>query len=201
MNNIWFTSDTHFGHNNIIKYCLRPFANAAEMDEAMVERWNAKVKPGDRVYHLGDFAQGNIERQIKTFNKLNGQKFLIKGNHDDMKACHEMGWVWIKEQFGLKVGKDYIWLNHYPMRSWNKSYHGSWHLFGHVHGQCKVYGKSFEASVDAWGYAPVNFEEVKFVMDRIPKQNPEFDCLFYQRPDMFSGTKLLEDIRGEQRSI
>lgn len=195
MNDIWFTSDTHFGHNNIIKYCLRPFADAAEMDEAMIERWNAKVKPGDRVYHLGDFAQGNIERQIKTFKKLNGQKFLIKGNHDDMKACREMGWVWIKEQFGLKVDKDYIWMNHYPMRSWNKSYHGASHIFGHTHCQCKVYGKSFEVSVDAWNYAPIHYDTVKFIMDRIPKENPEFDCLFYKRPDMFNGLKLLEQVQ------
>ncbi len=77
---IWLISDTHFGHENIIGYCGRPFANAAEMDEAMVERWNAAVKPSDKVYHLGDVTMK--KQGLAVVRSLHGRKRLIRGNHD-----------------------------------------------------------------------------------------------------------------------
>lgn len=82
MRDIWIVSDTHFGHENIIKYCSRPFKNAAEMDEVMIERWNAVVKPDDSVYHLGDVF---MSTGWKHLPRLMGRKRLILGNHDDAK--------------------------------------------------------------------------------------------------------------------
>ena len=85
MRNVWFTSDTHFGHALFVKSSgseppLRPFASVEEMDETLVERWNAVVKPGDRVYHLGDVAMR--KPCIATVGRCNGKKILIRGNHD-----------------------------------------------------------------------------------------------------------------------
>src|SRR5579863_2896472 len=78
----WFTSDTHFGHTNIIRYCNRPFKDAGEMDRAMVENWNALVKPEDTIYHLGDVSFSSPDRTKHILSNMNGHKILILGNHD-----------------------------------------------------------------------------------------------------------------------
>lgn len=78
----FITSDTHFGHANIIQYCQRPFSSVEEMDEILVTNWNSVVKPEDWVYHLGDFALGKAENVAKYRERLNGRIFLVRGNHD-----------------------------------------------------------------------------------------------------------------------
>lgn len=86
--NIWVISDTHFNHENIIKFCNRPFESAKEMNEQMVEKWNSVVKPQDKVYHLGDVYMGGgfgREYTAKLLSSLNGHKRLILGNHDNGK--------------------------------------------------------------------------------------------------------------------
>jgi calcineurin-like phosphoesterase family protein len=165
MNNVWVTSDTHFGHAKIMEYCKRPFATVAEMDEALITNWNALVHPGDRVYHLGDFSFGDPYPYLKH---LNGQKYLILGNHDDFKA-HEaaMKWNWMKNLFDLKVDKQTIVLGHYGQRVWNKMHYGSWHLYGHSHGGLPPYGKSFDVGVDCWNYKPVSYDQIKEKMDTL----------------------------------
>lgn len=80
----WIISDTHFGHDNIIKYCNRPFANAQEMDEILIQNWNSVVQTNHRVYHLGDVYFGG-KGNCKVLERLNGKKRLILGNHDDGK--------------------------------------------------------------------------------------------------------------------
>lgn len=83
MSDIFFTSDTHFGHANIIQHCERPFASVEEMTEKLIENWNACVKAGDRVYHLGDFAlKLNVSEIESIVRRLHGEKFLVWGNHD-----------------------------------------------------------------------------------------------------------------------
>lgn len=79
MADIWVTSDTHFGHKNIIKYCNRPFKDELEMNEVLIENWNKVVKPQDKVYHLGDVFFG---KSGQVLHRLNGQKRLVLGNHD-----------------------------------------------------------------------------------------------------------------------
>jgi calcineurin-like phosphoesterase family protein len=80
---VFFTSDTHFNHANVIKYCVRPFASIEEMNRVMIERWNAVVGPEDTVYHLGDFAMGKPSEWPAFLRQLNGaKKILIRGNHD-----------------------------------------------------------------------------------------------------------------------
>jgi calcineurin-like phosphoesterase family protein len=88
---IWFTSDTHFGHANIIKYCERPFRDTDHMDAVIVDNWNSIVSPEDTVYHLGDVALGTIDKSLANVGRLNGYKILVIGNHDRPFMALEKG--------------------------------------------------------------------------------------------------------------
>lgn len=169
MSNVFFISDTHFGHENIIKPCHRPFANADEMDEALIKSWNDTVKPGDRVYHLGDFSFHRPEKTNWIISRLSGQKFLIKGNHDWSIEKWAEGFIWIRDLEMIRVGEQKIVLSHYAMRVWNCSHYGAWNLHGHSHGTLpRLPGyKQADMGVDCWGYRPVPFEEIRVQMDKI----------------------------------
>lgn len=177
MSNVFFTSDTHFGHSNVIRYSNRPFANAQEMDEALIKNWNERVKPSDTLYHLGDFAFHREDKIREILSRLNGQKHFIKGNHDKellrlLKADHYNWFQSVQDYKKIKVGDQTIILLHYSMVVWDKSHYGSWQLFGHSHNSLpKDPNKlSMDVGVDAvgdWGvtpYSPISFEEVQEVM-------------------------------------
>jgi calcineurin-like phosphoesterase family protein len=162
---VWFTADTHFGHTNVIKYSDRPFADVNEMNEKLVRGWNERVKPGDSVYHLGDFALCDSEHATKIVKRLAGQKYLVFGNHD--KALRKdksflEHWIWAKDMAGISVGSQRIVLLHYAMRVWNQSHRGAWQLHGHSHGSLKEepYLLQADVGVDCWKHAPVSFEEL-----------------------------------------
>lgn len=164
MSNIWFTSDTHFGHANIIRFCDRPFKNVGEMNEALVANWNKVVKPDDEVYHMGDFS---FERKPQvTAARLNGRKYLIKGNHDKPQHLKAIAphFEWIKDYASLRIGRQRFILFHYAMRNWHHCYKGTIHLYGHAHGGMKDYGRSTDVGVDCWNYAPVSMEEIVYLM-------------------------------------
>ena len=164
MPNLFFTADTHLNHTNIIKYCNRPFSSTQEMNDTIITNWNAVVRPGDSIYHLGDFGFGGNCQQI--FKRLNGNKFILKGNHDRSEVFG-YGWGWVKDVYVLKHEGKIIWLSHYPHRSWPHSFHGSWHLFGHVHGRMAPYGLSLDVGVDANRFAPVSFDDLLVKMDKL----------------------------------
>ena len=160
MSNIWFTSDTHFGHANIIRFCDRPYKNVQEMNEQLIANWNAVVRPGDDIYHIGDFS---FERHPEvTARRLMGNKHLIRGNHDKSHHLKLIGphFNWIKDYYSLKVGKQKFVLFHYPIRNWHHCYKGTIHLFGHSHGNTPDYGKSTDAGVDCWDYSPVHINTI-----------------------------------------
>ena len=79
---IYFTADMHFNHKNIIRHCNRPFESVEEMNEVIIARFNAKVKQKDSLYILGDAVWGSADSANKIMKRLNGKKFLIRGNHD-----------------------------------------------------------------------------------------------------------------------
>jgi len=83
----WFTSDQHFGHENIIKYCKRPFSSVKHMEEEIIKRFNERVKEGDTVYILGDFTFRNNKERKDLMSKLNGNLIFIEGNHDKDRSC------------------------------------------------------------------------------------------------------------------
>lgn len=138
MSNIWFASDLHLGHANIIKYSKRPFKSVDEHDRILIENWNTYVSPRDTVYYLGDFAYKNKEAAIKYRERLAGQIFFIEGNHDSVAEQMKNQFGWYKEVYTLKtetprLGKVEVFMSHYAHRVWNKSHHGRWHLYGHSH--------------------------------------------------------------------
>lgn len=154
--NIFFTADHHFGHGNIVKYENRPFQDAKEMNDILIEHWNSTVHKNSIVFVLGDFCWNpneisNIQR------KLNGRKFFLKGNHD--KGVFAQNWPDIIE---ISIGNKFIVCSHYPMLSWNRSFHGSYHLFGHVHSKYITQPnlRSYNVGVDVNQYSPVSFKEI-----------------------------------------
>lgn len=137
---IYFTSDTHFGHNNIIKHCDRPFSNTHIMDQIMLDRINETVEEKDTLYILGDFTfRGG--KPIEYRSRINCKDIhLCLGNHDRRKDYEPFrdgtisGFTSVQDVKEIIYCNQRIYLSHYPHRSWPASHKGSWMLFGHVHG-------------------------------------------------------------------
>lgn len=159
MNKVWFTADTHFGHAKIVGYQRPHFVTLEEHDETLIRNWNERVKPGDTVYHLGDFAWHHPARYRA---RLNGQIHLIKGNHDRLKSSDESLFESISDYKKVKIGGQKIYLLHYAMRVWNGSHHGTFHLYGHSHGSLPddPNALSMDVGVDVHSLRPVSYDEV-----------------------------------------
>ncbi|MCZ2224280.1 MAG: metallophosphoesterase [Chitinophagales bacterium] len=176
--NIWVTSDTHYNHINIIKYCDRPFSSVEEMNEKMIENYNNLVKIEDEVYFLGDFSFFQLRETLDLLKRLNGYKHLILGNHDkvitkNLKAFQGTPYFSSIDNYKeIKIGEQVIVLFHFGQRVWNKSHYSSWHLYGHSHNNLPPHGKSVDVGVDSsWitgnkEYRPFNFDEIKTFMDK-----------------------------------
>lgn len=167
-----------FGHDNIIRFCDRPFADAEEMNEALIENWNKKVSKQDIVYFLGDFALGLTFTQVDfIISRLNfNTLYFLPGNHEKsfrnwfQKAKPNN----VKMLPGLQekiIDGQTIVMTHYPMASWNKMRYGSWNLCGHTHGNyepsipsCLTGGKILDVGVDCHDYAPVSLDEIHDIM-------------------------------------
>lgn len=164
---IYFTSDLHFYHKNIIKYSpsFRSYENADEMNEKLIELWNSIVTPEDTVYNLGDLSMAaNTKKIIEVAKRLNGKHFLILGNHDyPIKSEKEKLMEMIKDD-GNKLFEDIrdykfltfpgvqIALSHYPMAGWENQQHGAIMLHGHLHDYItNVKGKILNVGFDLHG--------------------------------------------------
>jgi len=190
MSNVWFTADTHFGHANIIKYCQRPFLSETEElaaiedpegnwrispetvrrhDRSLLNAINAVVQRNDTLWIIGDFCWGKMEEARPYRDAIQCKDVrLVWGNHDHrsieplFRTSIEQGMITVEGQA--------IWLNHYPMRSWNKNFHGSWHLYGHVHGRLQTeddenrWNLTRDVGVDVCDYRPISFSEVSEYM-------------------------------------
>ncbi len=172
---VYFTADTHWGHANITKYCNRPFANVDEMDHKLLENVNAVVKPGDTLYHLGDFSfrgrnPSHYRDQIACQNII-----LIMGNHDkrqkngkpdyDLVNCFNEVWDIKHTKIWHDNDKLDIFMCHYAMRVWNKSHHGAIHLYGHSHHSLSddPCARSMDVGIDSYAarIANVSHEEIR----------------------------------------
>jgi len=173
MSNIWFTSDTHFGHANVIKYSRRPWVAVDKMNEGLIERWNSKVKPNDTVYHLGDFCLTMRTELIDNWlGKLNGHIRLIRGNHDNwvrrferLDNQHKIKWIrdYAERTFMVDGVKYKFILFHFPLLTWHQSQHGSIMVHGHCHGSLdhlNVDVKRMDVGVDPNDWHPVQLEDI-----------------------------------------
>jgi len=178
---IFFTSDTHFWHKHIIDYCARPARDLDEMHSKLIDLWNARIKPDDDVYHLGDMAFCGPTKFMPILEQLNGRKHWIRGNHDHSLAKKDAiaeKFVWIRDYYVLRVHDQYtdeeevihqyhqpIVLCHFPILSWDNMASGSWHLHGHCHGSLpKTRMMRLDVGVDTNQLSPYSYEEIKKIM-------------------------------------
>jgi len=178
---IWVISDTHLGHQNILKFTdgatgnlVRGhlFDNIDQMDEYMLEKWNSVVKPGDIVYHLGDVFMGCKDRFKRQWPKFNGSKRLIVGNHDDIPFLSSGGFF-KKVQMWRMFPEFGLMFSHVPLHESNllrlKEKGGKWpedtesllNVHGHIHQNPSPDGPYRNVSVEAVDYTPVNIEELR----------------------------------------
>jgi calcineurin-like phosphoesterase family protein len=139
------------------------------MNEKMIEKWNKKVAITDQVYILGDFFFGKGEDAEKLIKRLNGQKFLIKGNHDSFlrDKFNTSCFGWVKDYYVLKQNNTKFVLFHYPIQVWDCKHHGSIHLYGHVHSNKENHhpllaelGNAYNVGVDVNDFEPISLEEI-----------------------------------------
>jgi len=137
----WITSDLHFGHKNIMKFCPQTRARFRDdlsyMNNAMIEEWNAKVEPEDLVYILGDVAFMSGSEAGRTMQRLNGVKILVEGNHDRktlMDATFRNCFVEVHKYLDITYDGHKIVMFHYPIAEWDQMHRGALHFHGHLHG-------------------------------------------------------------------
>jgi len=178
---IYFISDTHFNHKNILEYEHRPFSSIEEHDNLIINNWNQVVKPDDTVFHLGDFCFGDNEQAKEYFLRLNGHIYLIynRFHHDRHWKKQDIYWgksnhlVYFLEPIYLFTHNEKILiLSHYPQYIWDRKHYGSWHLFGHS--QIDSIPDSIfcmNVSVTKIKYCPISFDEVEEIMIKKGEQN------------------------------
>jgi calcineurin-like phosphoesterase family protein len=195
---IWFSSDNHFFHKNICRLSNRPFGNLHEMHEFMIQEWNKRVKPNEKVYVLGDFAFSGWTLTKKIVDRLSGHKIIVLGNHDN--AAHKMiasGFQEVYENTWIEIGnKQKVYLSHFPfhpMDEYKKDESGvkisypyekvdkrymhkrivddgnMWLIHGHVHTAWKQNGRQINVGVDQWDFKPVSHEKILQMIADGPK--------------------------------
>jgi calcineurin-like phosphoesterase family protein len=180
MSTIWFTADSHFGHEAIIRHCDRPFTSVEEMDEALIDKWNAVVGKNDIVYHLGDVGFSNDTHTLECVSRLRGHKRLISGNHDPVHPRHRKSagrqrtWMQFFESVSpfeqVKIGSHEVMLSHFPyvgdhtegdrFAQFRLRDEGLFLLHGHVHTAWLMQGRQLNVGVDVNDFEPVPLDAV-----------------------------------------
>jgi calcineurin-like phosphoesterase family protein len=175
--NIFWTSDLHIGHKNILKYNRQEFSTVEEMHEHIIEEWNKVVKPQDLVFNLGDVCLGNLENAADVLGSLNGFIYTITANHDSEKSFNVFNTISDKQIYSdeflkeVKVDGVGVTMCHFPLVCWNKSEYGSIHVFGHAHGSIEGVGKSMDVGLDSakkliGEYRPFTHKEVCDILSK-----------------------------------
>lgn len=153
MSKTLFTSDNHFFHKRIMEFSphTRLGGDMPTMNELMIQAWNSRVQHDDTVWMLGDVSFGSTEKTIQTLLRLNGFKHLVLGNHEQwLKGdAAESLFVSIQDYKKLKIDGKKVILFHYPITEWDGMHHGSYHLYGHVHGNLTLPGRAMDVGIDA----------------------------------------------------
>lgn len=171
---VWFTSDLHFWHKNICKYCNRPYETIEEMNEAIITNWNSVVQEDDIVFVLGDLGFCGIEKLRHLMSQLKGKIFLIQGNHDSDKIVNKLYEEGLIEDYfkilevtiinDEECPNQQLTLCHFPMIDWYNKEKGAWMIHGHQHQLPETPGCSvmhWDVGVDKNGMTPINFEQLK----------------------------------------
>lgn len=153
MQNIFFTSDNHFLHKNVHKFCPSTRGGVQSTEELtglMIDKWNSMVGVDDIVYCLGDFCFGNSQQAAEILERLNGHINLIRGNHDKwVDSSVAKSYLYSCQDYKvLKHDKMKFILFHYPIIEWDSMHYGSYHLFGHVHGHINLNNRSLDVGID-----------------------------------------------------
>jgi calcineurin-like phosphoesterase family protein len=182
---IFFVSDTHFGHVNILEFCNRPYKNVEEMNHCLIDNWNKKVPADGLVFHLGDFAWGGYPFWKNIRDQLNGKIILIKGNHDEKNltttGAQEL-FEHVAYQMKIRIEGRAIYLNHNPFLCYGGTYRDPkglvYQAFGHVHSGPGAKGldverlgvlfpTQYDVGVDNNNYEPISWAEFN---EKIGKQ-------------------------------
>lgn len=169
MTELFLVSDTHFGHAGVCRFTradgskLRPWDDPAEMDEHMVEAWNATVRPADKVYHLGDVVIGR--KHLAVLDRLNGDKVLIKGNHDIFKLSDYTKYFRDIRAYHVMRGDRFI-LSHIPVHESQKCRFNA-NIHGHTHSNNVIDSNGnkdmwyYSVCVEQTDFKPVSYDKVK----------------------------------------
>jgi calcineurin-like phosphoesterase family protein len=192
---IFFTSDLHIGHDRINELAGRPFDSVNEMNNAIVDNWNARVGRDDVVWVLGDVAMGHINDSLRFIERLNGSKHLVPGNHDRCFSQYRKNGpreadFELYRAVGFKVHPEYVqfaatsrargvevWnLCHFPYTGDSGDVDryadlrprdtGQILLHGHIHRMQKIRGRQVHVGVDAWDFAPASLDEIVELLDK-----------------------------------
>jgi calcineurin-like phosphoesterase family protein len=159
---VWFTADTHFGHAGAMSLYRRPFASVADMNEAMITRWNDTVGLDDDVWHLGDFAlRTGAEAAAVLLRRLNGRKHLVTGNNDPPEIAALTEWNSVQTYADITVDGVRLVLCHYAFRTWNGIAKGVLNLHGHSHGRLKPVPRQTDVGVDVWDFRPIQVQRMR----------------------------------------
>lgn len=194
----FFTSDTHFGHSNIISYCNRPFTSVEQMNQEMIERWNRVVMPEDTVYHLGDVAMGSKVHWQDYRLALRGRIVYLLGNHDamyrnkfdellvmpqDVVLEHHR---YYSDQYGV-IDLAHIPVEGDPARGYeragmNHTHPADYDLCGHVHNAWVRHGRCINVGVDVWDFTPQVLDVIIAGSEDNEKRGFEIGQKFVQKP-------------------
>lgn len=152
------------------------------MNEKLIKNWNRVVSEGDTVFHLGDFAFGGSRLWNSIIPRLNGQIYLIKGNHDDKNLQESIvnKFKFVTYQMQIEIGEQSIYLNHYPFLCYGGTYRGAasvWQAFGHVHSQegstgldnvrmTHLFPTQYDVGVDNNNYTPISYAELRSIITK-----------------------------------
>ena len=175
---VWFTSDTHFFHDNVIEYSQRPFASVEEMNETMIANWNKVVHSDDIVFHLGDFCFGDAKEWNYILDSLKGRIVLILGNHDMRNIGRDFmdRFIYVTQQMSIRIAGQKIYLNHFPYLCFSGENYGAWQLFGHIHTNpynhnvideqrlSVLQPTQYDVGVDNNNFTPVSFTKVREII-------------------------------------
>lgn len=178
---VFITADTHFNHENILKFTDRPWSTLEEMNEGLIDRWNAKVGPRDDIWHLGDFAFIHPDGIPidELFARLNGRKHLVVGNHDEKNSrVMKLPWVKIEHLAKLRYEGRRAVMCHYPLETWAYAHRGVLMFHGHSHGTLqRVIPHRFDVGVDALGkhadHGPIDVEDLFNLADSQDNYDPQ----------------------------